>query len=136
MNILNSLKKNKKHIVYKKYKLLIEFNIKENQFVVNQKLNSFFGQIGIYEGADKLSSFIDIYFKSLFFDFKNFSNNFTDEIDENLDSYNETFFLQTTIYFYYADKKCDFFLNNVFKKNFFSDKNSINLFYNFIKCKQ
>ena len=134
MDILNSNNKSKKHFLQKKYKLLIEVTFKDGEFVISQKLNSFFGQIGVFEGGDKLIKYIETYFKSMYLDYLNLQKDITPELElqhEMSSTKNIVFFLPVTIYFYFGDKKCDFFVNAIFNKRYFFDKKTVNLLFNY-----
>lgn len=138
MDILNSNFKIKKHIVHKKYKLLVEITFKDNEFIISQKLNSFFGQIGIYEGGDKLIKFVEVYFKSIYLEFLSYNEDLIEEEEMilNLENKNSIFFLPVILYFYYGDKKCDFYIKNVFNKKYYLDKKTVGLVFDFLKYKQ
>ena len=130
-DILNSNNKIKKHFVHKKYKLLIEISFKDNEFIINQKLNSFFGQIGVYEGGDKLVNFVELYFKTVLLHYISFNSNESQSVSNS--EKNLVFYLPVFIYFYFGEKKCDFFINKVFKKNYYSDKKIVEIHSFFLK---
>lgn len=60
--------------IHKKYKLYVDITFKDGELEISQRLNSFFGQVGVYEGGEVIVKFVEDYVKNDFFDFFDFDS--------------------------------------------------------------
>ena len=75
---------NKNSVIFRKTFVWIDIEFYDNEFFISQKLNNFFGQIGIFENIEILTDYIDSVFKSLDFSYLFFNQEFDFYEDDNL----------------------------------------------------
>jgi len=109
---------NDKSLIFRKYILYVDVVIKDGEIVLGQKLNSFFGQIGVFENTEDILEFVSDYFKSIFLKSLHFKN--IDYKEEKVVStINFLVYLPLTLIFYFGEKKIDFYVYSSWNKNFF-----------------
>ena len=122
----SSLEYKDKALIFKKFILYVDVIIKEESIVLGQKLNSFFGQVGIFENTEEIVAYVENYYKSVLL--KNYVFNELDFKDHSL--YDDTVvYLPLTLIFYYGDKKVDFYVYSSWNKNYINE----NLKFGYIK---
>jgi len=100
---------NDKSLIFRKYILYVDVVIKDGEIVLGQKLNSFFGQIGVFENTEDILEFVSDYFKSIFLKSLHFKN--IDYKEEKVVSkINFLVYLPLTLIFYFGEKKIDFYV--------------------------
>lgn len=129
-----------KPLIQRKYNLYVDIMLKGGQLEVGQKLNSFFGQIGVFENTEKIIDFIKEYIVSyssindFFFDNVEYSE---EEYSENLEnsfieSEDNIIYLPLTMVFYYGEKKVDFFVYSSWFKNSKAKNIKTSYIYNYL----
>ncbi len=94
-------------VVYRKFVLYIDVSISDDgKISLGQKLTSFFGQAGIFEGTEKINEYVENYFKNFCLS----QYLFKDEMYLENDFYFEdSVYIPLVFYYYFGDKKVDFY---------------------------
>lgn len=118
--------------IFKKYKIYVDVSNVNGDFDSGQKLNSFFGQIGVYEGQDKIIKVINDFIRSnsTSFYFFNEDEDFessleTEEFSDEEVNVGIDEMLYTTYKNSYEQLEI---LDEFFDDNFYYDQNEENLF--------
>lgn len=73
---------------------------------LGQKMSSFFGQSGIFEGTEKINEYTEDFINSFTVNNYVFNNYVEDKFNYNK---NDVIYLPLVFYFYFGDKKADFY---------------------------
>ena len=136
-------------IIRKKIKIYVDVILKDDVvYSMGQRLVSFFGQASIFENTESITEELEEFFEMISLNFlkfgaeKKFENdifddlNIKDESEQELSFYKNTIFLPLIVYFYYTEKRTDFFLLSSFKKRFQIDVNKWLIIANYLKLKE
>lgn len=109
---LNLLKDKK--AIFRKFILYVDISFKDGEFILGQKLNSFFGQAGIFENTEIIENYIKNFYENslnsavFIEDHKEFDEyEDDDDIEDDQDDF--VIHLPLTMLFYFDSKSVDFY---------------------------
>ena len=135
-------------VLRRKIKIYVDITLKDDMtYGMGQRLVSFFGQASVFENTESIIEDIEDFFEMLSLNFLTFGeeNKFENDVINNLENYENleesileknSLFLPVIIYFYYTDKRTDFFILSSFKKRHHINVHKWVMMINYLKLKE